>query len=137
MEYFNTFGGNPVSAAVGLAVLDVLRDERLPQNAQLLGRRLLEGVRRLADRHRLVGDVRGLGLYAGIELVRDRDSHEPAPGEATYVVERMRERGVLLSIDGPHHNVLKIKPPLVWTEADVAQLLDGLDVVLAEPALQA
>ncbi len=135
MEYFNTFGGNPVSAAVGLAVLDVLRDERLPERAEVLGRRLLDGGHALARRHRLVGDVRGLGLYAGFELVRDRGTLEPAGAEATYVVERMKDRGVLVSIDGPHHNVLKVKPPLVWTEADVDRFLGTLDAVLAEPAL--
>ena len=136
MEYFNTFGGNPVSAAVGLAVLDVLRDERLPERAEVLGERLLAGARALAQRHPLVGDARGLGLYAGIELVRDRTSLEPATAEAAYVVERMRDRGVLLSTDGPFHNVLKIKPPMVWTEAEVDELLGTLDAVLAEQALR-
>ena len=82
-----------------------------------------------------MGDARGLGLYAGIELVRDRDTLEPAGAEAAYVVERMRERGVLLSTDGPHHNVLKIKPPLVWTEAEVDELLATLDAVLGDQAL--
>ena len=135
MEYFNTFGGNPVSAAVGLAVLDVLRDERLPERAADLGERLLAGAWDLAARHPLVGDARGLGLYAGIELVRDRDTLEPAGAEAAYVVERMRERGVLLSTDGPHHNVLKIKPPLVWTEAEVDELLATLDAVLGDQSL--
>jgi 4-aminobutyrate aminotransferase-like enzyme/Ser/Thr protein kinase RdoA (MazF antagonist) len=136
MEYFNTFGGNPVSAAIGSAVLDVLETERLPENAEVLGRRILSGARELAERHELVGDARGLGLYLGIELVRDRESLEPAPAEAAYVIERMRELGVLVSIDGPWHNVLKIKPPLVWTEADVDRLLATLDDVLGEPALR-
>jgi 4-aminobutyrate aminotransferase-like enzyme/Ser/Thr protein kinase RdoA (MazF antagonist) len=135
MEYFNTFGGNPVSAAVGLAVLDVLRDERLPERAADLGERLLAGAWDLAARHPVVGDARGLGLYAGIELVRDRDTLEPAGPEAAYVVERMRDRGVLLSTDGPAHNVLKIKPPLVWTEAEVDELLGALDEVLGDQAL--
>ena len=136
MEYFNTFGGNPVSAAVGNAVLDVLEVERLPENAETLGARILAGARELAERHALVGDARGLGLYLGIELVRDRATLEPAPEEAAYVIERMRELGVLVSIDGPWHNVLKIKPPLVWTNADADRLLSTLDDVLAEPALR-
>jgi 4-aminobutyrate aminotransferase-like enzyme len=135
MEYFNTFGGNPVSAAVGLAVLDVLRDERLPERAAVLGERLLAGARDLAGRHPLVGEARGLGLYAGIELVRDRATLEPATAESAYVVERMRDRGVLLSTDGPYHNVLKVKPPLVWTEVEVDELVRTLDEVLSEPAL--
>jgi 4-aminobutyrate aminotransferase-like enzyme/Ser/Thr protein kinase RdoA (MazF antagonist) len=136
MEYFNTFGGNPVSAAVGNAVLDVLESERLPENARDLGAHILAGARTLADRHELIGDARGLGLYLGIELVRDRSTLEPAPQEAAYVVERMRGRGVLVSIDGPWHNVLKIKPPLVWTQADADRLLTTLDDVLGEPALR-
>ena len=135
MEYFNTFGGNPVSAAIGNAVLDVLETERLPQNAARLGARILAGAQELGRRHELVGDARGLGLYLGIELVRDRVSLEPAPEEAAYVIERLRDLGVLVSIDGPWHNVLKIKPPLVWTDADADRLISTLDQVLAEPAL--
>lgn len=136
MEYFNTFGGNPVSAAVGNAVLDVLEAEHLPAHAERLGARILRGAQELADRHEIVGDARGLGLYLGIELVRDRTTLEPADAEASYVIERMRERGVLVSIDGPWHNVLKIKPPLVWTDADADRLVTTLDAVLAEPALR-
>jgi 4-aminobutyrate aminotransferase-like enzyme/Ser/Thr protein kinase RdoA (MazF antagonist) len=136
MEYFNTFGGNPVSAAAGNAVLDVLERDALPERAAVLGSLVLDGGRGLAERHELVGDVRGLGLYAGIELVRDRSTRAPAGPEAAYVVERAKDRGVLLSTDGPHHNVLKIKPPLVWTADDVDQLVTTLDRVLSEPALR-
>jgi 4-aminobutyrate aminotransferase-like enzyme len=136
MEYFNTFGGNPVSAAVGNAVLDVLEGEALPERAAVLGGLLLDGGRELAARHDLVGDVRGLGLYAGVELVRDRGTREPAGPEAAYVVERATDLGVLLSTDGPHRNVLKVKPPLVWTAGDVDRLLTTLDRVLGEPALR-
>lgn len=132
MEYFNTFGGNPVSCAVGLAVLDVIEEEGLQENARRVGERLLEGLRGLMDRHPLVGDVRGLGLYIGVELVLDRETLEPAPRHATYVVERMRDHGILLSTDGPLHNVLKIKPPLVFTAADADRLAETLDRVLGE-----
>jgi 4-aminobutyrate aminotransferase-like enzyme len=135
MEYFNTFGGNPVSTAIGNAVLDVIEDERLPENAERLGRRILAGAIELSVEHELIGDARGLGLYLGIELVRDRATLEPADTEAAYVIERMRHLGVLVSTDGPFHNVLKIKPPLVWTEADADRLLATLDRVLREPAL--
>lgn len=135
MEYFNTFGGNAVSAAIGNAVLDVIEDERLPENAESLGRRILAGAVELAVEHELIGDARGLGLYLGIELVRDRATLEPADTEAAYVIERMRHLGVLVSTDGPFHNVLKIKPPLVWTEADADRLLATLERVLREPAL--
>jgi 4-aminobutyrate aminotransferase-like enzyme len=135
MEYFNTFGGNPVSAAIGNAVLDVIEDERLPENAERMGHRILAGAIELSAEHELIGDARGLGLYLGIELVRDRGTLEPADTEAAYVIERMRQLGVLVSTDGPFHNVLKIKPPLVWTESDADRLIATLDRVLRDPAL--
>jgi 4-aminobutyrate aminotransferase-like enzyme/Ser/Thr protein kinase RdoA (MazF antagonist) len=130
MEYFNTFGGNPVSCAAGVAVLDVIRDEELQQNALEVGEYLKEGLRVLQTSHSVIGDVRGQGLFLGIELVRDRDTLEPADTEATQVVERMKERGVLLSTDGPFHNVIKIKPPLVFSRADADCLMSSLDSVL-------
>lgn len=132
MEYFNTFGGNPVSCAVGLAVLDVIGAEQLPQNARRVGERLKAGLAALMVRHPLIGDVRGLGLFLGIELVRDHETLEPAAAEATAVVEQMKQRGVLLSTDGPLHNVIKIKPPLVFTEADADFLVATLDQVLSD-----
>jgi len=135
MEYFNTFGGNAVSAAIGNAVLDVIEQEDLAANAERIGRRILAGAIELSVEHELVGDARGLGLYLGIELVRDRATLEPAAEEAAYVIERMRHLGVLVSTDGPLHNVLKIKPPLVWTEPEADRLLATLDRVLREPAL--
>ena len=113
MEYFNTFGGNPVSARVGLAVLDVVADERLQARALDLGGRMLAGLREVGARHELVGDVRGEGLFAGVELVTDREARTPAGAAAARVVEEVKARGVLLSSDGPEHNVLKVKPPLV------------------------
>jgi 4-aminobutyrate aminotransferase-like enzyme/Ser/Thr protein kinase RdoA (MazF antagonist) len=130
MEYFNTFGGNPVSCAVGLAVLDVIEAEGLQQHALTMGERLLQGLRRLQTRHELIGDVRGRGLFIGIELVKDRESLEPAAEEAAGVIERMKEHGFLISTDGPHHNVLKIKPPLVLQADDIDRLLATLDEVL-------
>jgi 4-aminobutyrate aminotransferase-like enzyme/Ser/Thr protein kinase RdoA (MazF antagonist) len=136
MEYFNTFGGNPVSCAIGLAVLDVIADERLQANALAVGAHLLEGLRGLMDRHPLIGDVRGLGLFIGVELVRDRASLTPAAAQASYVANRMRERGVLLSTDGPLHNVLKIKPPLAFDAANADELVATLDAVLDEDPAQ-
>jgi 4-aminobutyrate aminotransferase-like enzyme len=135
MEYFNTFGGNPVSAAIGSAVLDVIEQENLPENAARIGERILAGARELAGRYEIIGDARGLGLYLGIELVRDRETLEPADTEASYIIERMRDLGVLVSIDGPHNNVLKIKPPIVWGEAEADRLITTLNRVLADPAL--
>jgi 4-aminobutyrate aminotransferase-like enzyme/Ser/Thr protein kinase RdoA (MazF antagonist) len=132
MEYFNTFGGNPVSCAIGLAVLDVVAEEQLQQNALLVGTHLMDGLHRLMEKHPLIGDVRGLGLFVGIELVLDRQTLQPAAHQASYVVNRIRERGILLSTDGPFHNVLKIKPPLVFTKANADFLVATLDEILAE-----
>jgi 4-aminobutyrate aminotransferase-like enzyme len=135
MEYFNTFGGNPVSCAVGLAVLDVLEEEKLQLNAFEVGRLLRTRLERLKDRHPLIGDVRGRGLFIGIELVLDRLTLEPAAAEAAYVAERMKDKGVLISPEGPRHNVLKIRPLLVIEKADVDRLIDSPDQVLGEDAL--
>jgi 4-aminobutyrate aminotransferase-like enzyme len=132
MEYFNTFGGNPVSCAIGLAVLDVIAEEQLQANALHVGTHLMDSLRRLMDRHALIGDVRGPGLFVGIELVLNRETLEPVPAQASYIANRMRERGILLSTDGPFHNVLKIKPPLVFTKENVDFLVATLDEILAE-----
>jgi 4-aminobutyrate aminotransferase-like enzyme len=130
MEYFNTFGGNPVSCAVGLEVLDVIRDEYLQQNALDTGDYLKDRLRGLASRHPLIGDVRGQGLFLGFELVLDPETREPAADEASMLVNRMKDLGVLLSTDGPHHNVIKIKPPLVFSRSDADLVVDRLDSVL-------
>jgi len=132
MEYFNTFGGNPVSCAIGLAVLDVLERENLQENARIVGNRLLDGLRELQAQFPLIGDVRGLGLYIGVELVRDRHTLEPAAEEASYIVNRMRDKGILISTDGPLHNVLKIKPPLVFTAENADFLVKTLRGILEE-----
>jgi 4-aminobutyrate aminotransferase-like enzyme len=132
MEFFSTFGGNTVSCAIGLAVLDVVRDESLQHHARQVGERLLAGLRPLADRHRIVGDVRGSGLFLGVELVRDRETLEPAGAEASYVANRMREMGILLGTDGPYHNVVKIRPPMPFGDEDADLLVDALDRILVE-----
>ncbi len=132
MEYFNTFGGNPVSCAIGLEVLEVLRDERLQANALRVGDRMLHGLRGLQARYPLIGDVRGLGLFLGFELVRDGATLEPAAAEAKQLVEAMKARRILLSIDGPLYNVIKIKPPLVFNQDDCDRFLNALDEVLTE-----
>ncbi len=136
MEYFNTFGGNPVSCAAGLAVLDVLEDERLRENATAMGELLLEGLRSLQNRFPILGDVRGRGLFLGFEMVRSRETLEPAAREARALVNRMKEEGVLLSTDGPLHNVIKIKPPLVFSAADADFFLTRLARVLSEDLFQ-
>ncbi len=132
MEFFSTFGGSTVSCAVGLAVLDVVQRERLQQHAWRVGERMLDGLRSLQDRHAIVGDVRGSGLFIGVELVKDRGSLEPAGDDASYVVNRMREEGILIGTDGPFHNVLKIRPPMPFDLADADRLVETLDAILAE-----
>lgn len=132
MEYFNTFGGNPVSAEIGLAVLDVIRDERLMHHCRVVGDRLMDGVRGLASRHEIIGDVRGHGLFNGVELVRDRETLEPAAAELDFVIAEMkRKHHILLSSEGPHHNVLKVKPPAPFSAEDCDRFLDGLDETLS------
>lgn len=132
MEYFNTFGGNPVSAAIGLAVLDVIADEGLQEHARVTGDRLLSGLRELQERHAAIGDVRGAGLFVGFELVRDRETRGPDAELASELVNRAAMRGVLLSTDGPDHNVIKIKPPMVFAHADANRLVETVDAVLTE-----
>ncbi|MDH4195900.1 MAG: aminotransferase class III-fold pyridoxal phosphate-dependent enzyme [Candidatus Aminicenantes bacterium] len=135
MEYFNTFGGNPVSCAVGLAVLDVVEKEGLQAKALEVGRHFKRGLEGLKDKHALIGDVRGLGLFLGVEFVRDREGREPAGEEAGYIAERMRDNGILASTDGPGHNVIKIKPPLVFTKENADFYVATLDRILGEDAL--
>ena len=132
MEYFNTFGGNPVSCAIGMAVLEVIAEEQLQANALQVGTYLMDGLRKLMEKHAIIGDVRGLGLFVGIELVLDRETLAPATAQTSYIANRMRERGILLSTDGPFHNVLKIKPPLVFTQANADFLIATLDEILVE-----
>jgi 4-aminobutyrate aminotransferase-like enzyme len=130
MEYFNTFGGNPVSCAVGLAVLDVIENEKLQENALKVGTYLLSRLNELKSKYSLIGDVRGLGLFIGVELVLNRETLEPAAEQATFIIEALKEQGILISIDGPLRNVLKIKPPLVFTKENVDQVVNTLDLVL-------
>jgi 4-aminobutyrate aminotransferase-like enzyme/Ser/Thr protein kinase RdoA (MazF antagonist) len=132
MEFFSTFGGNTVSCAIGLAVLDVMEDERLMDHARTVGDTLLDRLRRLAGRFPLVGDVRGSGLFLGVELVRDRDTLEPAGDEAAFICDRMRDRGILIGTDGPWHNVLKIRPPMPFDEANAEALAAALELSLRE-----
>jgi alanine-glyoxylate transaminase / (R)-3-amino-2-methylpropionate-pyruvate transaminase len=128
--HFNTFGGNPVSVAAGLAVLDIIDRERLQANAQTVGGRLRAGLDDLMGRHRLIGDVRGHGLMLGVELVRDRVVREPAVAETLEVLERLRECGVLMGKGGLDGNVLRIKPPLCITPDDADFALQALDYAL-------
>jgi 4-aminobutyrate aminotransferase-like enzyme/Ser/Thr protein kinase RdoA (MazF antagonist) len=136
MEFFSTFGGNPVACAAGLAVLDVLAEEHLQENALRVGSYLIARLKSLQEKHALIGDFRGSGLFLGIDLVTDRESREPAPNQATYVVNRLRERGILTGTDGPYHNVIKLRPPLVFSQTDADLFVATLDIILAEDAAQ-
>ena len=131
MEFFSTFGGNPVSCAIGMAVMDVIERDGLMERASELGLRFTEGLLSLKDSHEIIGDVRGRGLFLGFEMVRDRKTLVPAYKEATEIVDSMREMGVLMSTDGPLHNVIKIKPPMVLNEEDVDDTLSKLDRALS------
>ena len=132
MEYFNTFGGNPVSCAVGLKVLEIIERDRLRQNAFEIGTQLLTRMRALMDRHEVIGDVRGLGLMLGIDLVKDRRTKEPATERTGRVVERCRELGVLMGTDGPYDNVIKLRPPLIFTRANADHLVQVLQQAFAD-----
>jgi alanine-glyoxylate transaminase/(R)-3-amino-2-methylpropionate-pyruvate transaminase len=129
--HFNTFGGNPVSMAAGLAVMEVIEEEGLQRNAKVVGRRFREGLERLAAVHPIVGDVRGMGLMLGVELVTDRKARTPASAETLEVLEAAREMGVLLGKGGLASNVLRIKPPMCITADDVDFALDVLDRAFA------
>lgn len=130
--YFNTFGGNEVSAAVGLAVLDALRDEKLLQNAEQVGNYVLEGMRILQSRHEIIGDVRGKGMFFAIEMVTDRKARTPAGARTKSIINAMKERGVLISRIGKQDNILKIRPPMVFSKENADVLLSTLDSVLGD-----
>ncbi len=130
-RYFNTFGGNPVSMAAASAVLDVIEQQGLQHNALLVGDYLRERLASLGERHAVVGEVRGAGLFIGVELVTDRLTREPASVQASQVVNGLRRRQVLLSATGPAANVLKIRPPLVFRREHADLLVERLDQVLA------
>jgi 4-aminobutyrate aminotransferase-like enzyme/Ser/Thr protein kinase RdoA (MazF antagonist) len=132
MEYFNTFGGNPVSCAVGLKVLEIIERDRLLRNASAIGSNLLTRMGALMDKHEAIGDVRGLGLMLGIDLVKDRNSKEPATERAGRVVERCRELGVLMGTDGPYDNVIKLRPALIFSEANADHLMQVLGQAFAD-----
>lgn len=132
MEYFSTFGGSTAACVAGLTTLRVTQEEQLQAHALAVGKRLLAGLRPLMAQHALVGDVRGSGLFLGLELVADRETKAPAPRAASFVVQRMRERGVLAGTDGPHHNVIKLRGPMVLGAADADRVVETMARALAE-----
>lgn len=136
MEFFSTFGGNPVACAAGLAVLDILWLEGLQQNALEVGTAWKLDLQALQSSYPLVGDVRGLGLFLGIDLVNESASRAPATDQASYVVNRLRERGILAGTDGPHHNVIKLRPPLCFSDSDAELFTSTLVSILDEDPSQ-
>ncbi len=135
MEYFNTYGGNPVACAIGLEVLRVIQDEKLKENARAVGDYWLRRLRGLAGSYELIGEARGAGLFLGIDLVRDRATRKPADWEAAYIAERMKANGILVSTEGPHNNVLKLKPPIIFRREHVEQFVEVLEEVLQDSVL--
>ncbi|MBC7564263.1 MAG: aminotransferase class III-fold pyridoxal phosphate-dependent enzyme [Gemmatimonadaceae bacterium] len=134
MEYFSTFGGSTVACVAGMATLQVTLDEQLQQHALTVGSHLRHGLRELMSAQELIGDVRGSGLFLGVELVRDRLTLEPADTEASFVVNRMRARGVLVGTDGPYHNVIKIRGPMLLSRVDCDRIVETLAEALRECA---
>ena len=129
-RYFNTFGGNPVSCAAASAMLDVLENEDLVANAHTVGAYANQRLRDLAEKHDIIGDVRGSGLFFGGELVTDRVLKHPAIAEADLVVNRMRERGILMGALGINGNTMKIRPPMPFSRENADYLMQTLDEVL-------
>jgi len=135
MEYFNTFGGNPVSCAVGLAVLDEIQNRGLQQHAFEMGELLRVRFQKLGEEYKVVGDVRGTGLFWGIEFVDSHDEQKPAPRLAKFVVEQLKtKKQILLSTDGPDHNVIKLKPPMVITRNDLEYFLSSFEKAIHDAA---
>jgi 4-aminobutyrate aminotransferase-like enzyme len=132
MEYFSTFGGSTAACVAGLTTLQVTLEEGLQQHARTIGDFLLTECRALQRECPLIGDVRGSGLFLGLELVRDHSTLEPADVEASFVVNRMRARGVLAGTDGPHHNVIKLRGPMPLTITDADRIVETLALGLAE-----
>ena len=132
MEFFSTFGGNPVSCAIGLAVLDEVFKNDLQNHALVVGQSLLARLSELKASYEIMGDVRGSGLFLGVELVRNRTTLEPATAEADFIVNAMRDRQILFGTDGPFHNVLKIRPPMPFTKTDADRLCETLARVVSE-----
>lgn len=126
-RYFNTFGGNPVSCAAAMAVLQVIERDRLMENAARVGAYMMDGLRQLAEHYEAIGDVRGAGLFVGLELVSDQTTKAPDAAITAKIVNGLRDRRVLISASGPYANVLKIRPPLVFSQQNADTFVGALD----------
>ena len=134
MEFFNTFGGNPVSCAIATEVIRTVKREKLQEHALQVGEYLKDELKKLAQDFPIIGDVRGQGLFLGIELVDS--GKNPLEAQTTYLANRMKEHSILMSTDGPDHNVLKIKPPMVFSKENTEDLIYYLRKILAEDFMQ-
>ena len=134
-EFFSTFGGSTLSCVVAKEVLDIVDDEALQANALMIGKQALEGLNMLKEKHAIIGDVRGMGLFIGVDFVTHQSHRKPAPDVATYVVNRLRDYRIFAGLEGPNNNVLKIRPPLTIEADDIAMLLETLDLILSETAI--
>jgi len=130
--HFNTYGGNPVSCAVGRAVLRVIEKEKLQQNCLERGNQLLDGFRKLQEKHDIIGDVRGHGLMLGVEFVKDRKTKEPATAEFAEIFEDCKNHGLLLGKGGLKGNVMRVKPPMCISSEDVDFAIEVLDQAIAK-----
>jgi len=130
--HFNTYGGNPVSAAMGSAVLDVIKNEKIQENSHNMGQILFKGLNTLKEKYPVIGDVKGRGLMIGVELVKDRKTLEPAKEEATHVFERLRELGCLIGKGGLYGNILRIKPPMCINKLDCEFFLKTMEIAVSE-----
>ncbi|XP_063689976.1 alanine--glyoxylate aminotransferase 2-like isoform X2 [Bolinopsis microptera] len=135
-EYFNTYGGNPVSMAVGLAVLDVIKKEGLVKHAKVTGDLFLLELERLKERHSCIGDVRGIGLFLGIEFVKCRESREPDENTAVFVKKEMYRNRIIVSTEGRHNNIVKIKPPMSFDQNNVAHFINHFDRAISQVKVQ-
>jgi 4-aminobutyrate aminotransferase and related aminotransferases len=130
MEYFNSFGGNPVSCAIGKAVLDVIDKEELQKNAKLVGDYLIKKLKGLQSNYEFIGQVRGQGLFIGIEMINDVETLKPDKDSAKIIANEMKKSGILISVDGPDHNVLKIKPPIIFNYENADELVFNFRSIL-------
>ncbi|XP_060621340.2 5-phosphohydroxy-L-lysine phospho-lyase [Anolis sagrei] len=132
VEYFNTFGGNPVSCAIGITVLDIIEKERLQAHALQVGSFLMDLLNQQKAKHALIGDIRGAGLFIGVDLVQNQEKRSPATTEAEFIITRLKEEFIMLSTDGPGRNVLKFKPPLCFNARDARLVVEKLDQILSD-----
>ena len=130
MEYFNSFGGNPVSCAIGKAVLDVIDKEELQKNAKLVGDYLIKKIKGLQSNYEFIRQVRGQGLFIGIEMINDVETLKPDKDSAKIIANEMKKSGILISVDGPDHNVLKIKPPIIFNYENADELVFNFRSIL-------